>query len=115
MRLAFEVGEFLAGRKHQVDRHPREVVDAAAMVINASFATERGYAEPDPALAGSILADDQLRLRGKTLVQVLLEHLSSSKRDPKYSGKAIIELCLKLYPQNPYMLRIVAEAARRLA
>ncbi|MHB1558689.1 MAG: hypothetical protein ACYC61_14620 [Isosphaeraceae bacterium] len=112
--FAFEVGEFLAGREHQVTHHPQRIVDAAEMVIAPGFVTKRGYAEPDPALAESILGNYQLSLRGKTLVQVLVEHLSSAKRDPKYSGKAIIEMCLKLYPDNPYMRRIVAEAKRRL-
>ncbi len=46
--FAFEVGEFLEGREHQVRQRLRRVVDLDAMEINPRFAQERGYANPRP-------------------------------------------------------------------
>jgi hypothetical protein len=113
--FAFEVLEFLAGREAQVKHHIRSVVDLNVMDIRPSFAGRRGYSEPDPAFFHSMLADYKLTLRGKTLLQVLVTHLSDPHRNAKYSYAAIVEMCLKLYRQNPYMQRLVAEANRRLS
>ncbi len=85
------------------------------MDICPLFASHRGYSEPDAFFVNSVLADYKLKLRGKTLMEVLITHLSDSRRNPKYSYAAIVELCLKLYPENPYMKRLVAEANRRLS
>lgn len=115
--LAFEVRESLAGREHQVTHHPGRVVDMVAMDIDPRFARVRGFTEPDPGLADAVLGDYQLNLRGKTLIDVLLTHLRHSKRvaGALAISTTIIEMCLKLYPDNPSMRRIVAEACRRLA
>ena len=113
--FSFEVLEFLAGREAQVAHHIRRVVDLDAMDICPLFAHHRGYSEPDASFVNSMLADYKLKLRGKTLMEVLIAHLSDSRRNPKYSYAAIVELCLKLYPENPYMKRLVAEANRRLS
>jgi ubiquinone biosynthesis protein COQ9 len=48
-------------------------------------------------------------------MEVLVAHLSDSRRNAKYSYAAIVEMCLKLYPENPYMKRLVSEAKQRLS
>jgi hypothetical protein len=112
--FSFEVLEFLASREAQVAHHVRRVVDLDAMEIRPEFASLRGYSEPDPSFVASLFADYKLNLRGKTLVDALITYLSDSRRTPKYSKPAIIEMCLKLYPENPYMNRLVEEANRQL-
>jgi hypothetical protein len=84
------------------------------MEIRPEVASLRGYSAPDPSFAASLFADSKLNLRGKTLVDALITYLSDSRRNPKYSKPAIIEMCLKLYPENPYMKRLVEEADRQL-
>jgi hypothetical protein len=113
--FAFEVLEFLAGREPQIAHRIRRVVDFNAMDICPLFAGHRGYSEPDPSFVQSMLADYKLSLRGKTLTEVLVTHLSDSRRNAKYSYAAIVEMCLKLYPENPYMKRLVFEAKQRLS
>jgi hypothetical protein len=113
--FSFEVLEFLAGRESQVAHHVRSVVDLNVMDIRPNFASHRRYVEPDPSFVGSLLADYKLNLRGKTLMEALITYLSDSRRNPKYSYAAIIEMCLKLYPENPYMKRLIAEARGRLS
>jgi hypothetical protein len=113
--FAFEILEFLAGREPQVGHHINRVVDFSAMEISTFFCDSRGYREPDPAFVYAVVANYKLHLRGKTLLQVLIRYLSDSRRNPKYSYAAVIEMCLKLYPDNPYMKRLVTEANRQLA
>ncbi len=113
--FAFEVLEFLAGREAQVAHRIRNVVDFNVMDIRTGFASQRGYSEPDPSFVNAMLNDYKLSLRGKTLMEVLVSHLSDSRRNAKYSYAAIVEMCLKLYRQNPYMKRLVAEANQRLS
>jgi hypothetical protein len=112
--FAFEVLESLAGREGQVAHHARRVVDLDTMEIRPDFVSFRGYSEPDPSFVSALLAEYKLNLRGKTLMQALIVYLSDSRRTPKYSYDAIIEMCLKLYPENPYMKRLITEANRRL-
>ena len=102
------------GMRH-VDHHVKRVVDFAAMDLDAVFCARRGYLEPDASFCGSILANYKLQLRGKTLLQSLVHYLSDARRNPKYSYASILELCLKLYPANPHVGRIIAEAKAQLA
>jgi hypothetical protein len=113
--LAFEILEFQAGRPIQVATHINRVVDFAAMELDAAFCASRGYGEPDATFVGELLSNYKLHVRGKTLLQALVHYLSNSHRNPKYSYAAIIELCLKLYPSNPYIQRFIAEARAQLA
>lgn len=113
--FAFEVLEFLAGRDVQVDYHIARIVDRSAMDICPEFVGFRGYSEPPVSLVNRVLAGYALDLRGHTLMQVLITYLSDSRRTPKYSYAAIVELCLKLYPDNPYIKRLISEANRQLA
>jgi hypothetical protein len=112
--FAFEVLECLAGREYQVDHHVRRVVDFDTIEISPQSANERGDSEPDPSRGDAILADYQLGLRGKTLVEVLGILLKEPRRPAKYSHAAIMEMCLRLPVENPYLGRIVLEARRRL-
>ncbi len=112
--FSFEVQEFLAGREAQVAHHIGKVVDLTNMEIRPLFARERGYSEPDSSFVQSILDEYALSLRGKTLVQALVALLSDKQRASKFSHANIIEMCLKLHPDNRYMERILSEARQRL-
>jgi hypothetical protein len=113
--FAFELLECQAGREAQVGHRINRIVDFACMDLHPAFRSSRGYSEPDAAFAGGILANYKLQLRGKTLLQALVHYLSDSRRNPKYSYASILELCLKLYPGNPYVASIIAEVKAQLA
>ncbi len=113
--FAFEVLEFQAGRSPQQATHINRVVDFSTMDIAEDFRATRGYIEPDTNLVIQLMSDYRLQLRGKTLLQVIVRFLSDSSRNPKYSYAAVIELCLKLYPNNPHIHRIVREIRATLA
>jgi hypothetical protein len=113
--FSFEVHEFLAGREAQVGHRIRRVVDFGAMDICPKFAQFRGYSEPPEDLVRTVLNEYQLNLRGKTLMEVLVAQLSDSRRTPKYSYAAILEMCLKLYADNQYIGRLIKEAKQQLS
>jgi len=108
--FAFEILEYQAGRTALTASHINQVVDFAVMDISAVFRAFRSFAEPDATLVNQLVSDYKLQLRGKTLLQVIVKYLSDSRRNPKYSYGSIIELCLKLYPNNRYIHRILDEA-----
>lgn len=113
--FAFEILEHQAGRENRCATHIKQIVDFASMDVATVFAVQRGFKEPDSSLLARITSSYKLQLRGKTLLQVLVVFLSASSRNPKYSCAAIIEMCLKLYPNNPYIQRIILEARAQLA
>ncbi len=113
--FAFEIHEFRAGREHKCATHIKRVVDLATFDIATAFVKSRGFTESAPGLVTDLTADYKLQLRGKTLLEVLLVFLSDSSRGSKYSHRAVIEMYLKLYPNNPYIQRIITEAKARLA
>jgi hypothetical protein len=84
------------------------------MDLAPAFTAFRGYSEPAPTLVNQLVSNYKLQLRGKTLLQVIVNYLSDRNRNPKYGYAAIVELCLKLYPKNPYIQRIVTEATAQL-
>jgi hypothetical protein len=112
--FAFEIQEFQAGRAATWATHDKEVIDTHAMGISRAFIAKRGYASPDVTIVDRLVADYKLSLRGKTLLQVIVMVLSDSNRNPKYGYGAIVEMCLKLYSNNPHIQRIVSEVKARL-
>lgn len=112
--FAFEALEFLAGREARVATHIRRLLDDSALELSAEFIRSRGFSEPDPKFVAELLANYKLRLRGKSLLETLLTYLSDSHRTPKYSSAAVIEMCLKLFPKNPYVTRLIDEARQQL-
>lgn len=113
--FAFEILEYQAGRSPEFATKIQQVVDFAAMDISASFIARRGYIEPDATFIDSVLRDYKLQLRGKTLVSALVYYLSGSRRSTRYSAASIVEMCLKLYPNNMYIKRIIENVRTQLA
>jgi hypothetical protein len=113
--FAFEILEFQADRTPMVAEHIHRVVDFDIMDMSSEFCTWRGFTEPDATLVNNLLSDYKLQLRGKTLLQALIRFLSAPSRTAKYGTATIIELCLKLYPDNPHIQRIITEARAQLA
>ncbi len=107
--------EHKADRKNQCGTHIDQVIDYATMNIAPKFVASRGFVDPDSATYEQILADYKLQLRGKTLFQVLEVILAKPQRKPAYRVAALIDICLKLYPDNHYMQRVVTMAKSALA
>ncbi len=113
--FAYEILESQSGRLTKCATNINRVVDFSIMDISPAFVIHRGYTEPPLSLVDQLAGDYKLQLRGKTLLEVLVKYLSDSNRNPKYGYAAIVELCLKLYPNNPYIQRIITEAKSSLS
>lgn len=111
---AFEILEFESQRGFVMAYHINRVVDFSIMDISMEFCRSRSFTEPPASLVIRLMANYKLQLRGKTLLQIIVKYLSDSTRNPKYSYGAIIELCLKLYPNNPHIQHILHVAREHL-
>jgi hypothetical protein len=112
--FVFEILEHQAGRESQVGANIKKVFDLSNLAIREPFATSRQYVPPNPAFVDIVRKDYKLSLRGKTLIDVLFECVNYSKRPARHSKEAIVENCLKLYPNNPFIDRIMNEVRARL-
>ena len=113
--FAFEILEYQAERNTEVAARIQQVVDFAAMDISTTFIARRGYVEPDATFVDGVLRNYKLQLRGKTLMGILITYLSDSRRMPKYGYANVVEVCLKLYPNNEYIKRIIEDVKTQLA
>jgi len=113
--FAFEILEFRAGRQPKCATSIKRVVDLTTLEIDPDFVKSRGFTEPAPELVADLTADYKLQLRGKTLLEVLVVLLSDPSRSSKYSHRAVVEMCLKFFPHNPHIQRIINQAKAQLA
>ena len=113
--FAFEVSEHLLGRSAHCAKHINQVVDLNTFDLLPIFVAQRNFVEPDPGLIRQIYSSYQMQLRGKSLLELLMQFLSNSARNPKYSRASVVDMCLKLYPNNPHIKRIISEAKGCLA
>ncbi|MFT3883373.1 MAG: hypothetical protein QM703_27440 [Gemmatales bacterium] len=113
--FSYEVEEYLSGSGFVVDVHINKVIDYARMDISLQYSAARGYKEPNADLVNDVYSQYALRLRGKNLMQAIVRFLSNSKRTAKYSYSGVLELCLKLFPENQYLERICQLIKARLA
>jgi hypothetical protein len=112
--FAFELEEYCAGRSHKVATNIKEIVNHERLEISRAFSQKRGFKEPSEESVKLVLDDYQLKLRGKTLVQVLETVLTRPGRVAKFRSSQIVELSLKLFPDNPYLRRLVSEVQTQL-
>lgn len=111
--FAFEVEEYRSGREAQVKYHASRVVKPDTTALCDAFCVARGYSEPSIGTIQEVADEFKLKLRGKTLFQVLVRFLSSSGRDVKYSHAATIDVALRM-SNNPRLKRIMIEVENAL-
>jgi hypothetical protein len=85
------------------------------MDLHPIFCAQRLYVEPAITLVDTLATDYKLSLRGKTLIQAIVNYLSDSRRAVKYSKAAVVDVCLRLFQQNPYIRRIITNTRAQLA
>lgn len=113
--FAFEVGEHLADREAQVDRHCNEIVPLGQTEMDQGFCTRRGFRSPNAELHQQIKEEYQLQLRGKSLFQVLIRFLNAPGRGTRYSILTLHENAFKLTPSHELMDRLIGEIDRTIA
>ncbi|MBX3448914.1 MAG: hypothetical protein KF777_05095 [Planctomycetaceae bacterium] len=115
--FAFEVEEFLAGRSSRQAASIYNNVDFSVPELKAEFIAERGYVAPPVHRATSLTENYKLHLRGKTLLDVWnwIQDQRKAGGPPRYHKKVVVDLCVKLYDENPFMQRIIDAVKRDLS
>lgn len=134
--FAFEVEEYRSGREHKVDSvkirerdkdfeqqltqgtlDPKEtylIINRHNTGISLELRPRQPYQSPSPQLVQEITADFKLRVRGKTLFDILACYLDDKKRTPRHRKEALYEIGAKLIEDNRYMNRLVTELKKAL-
>ncbi|MBK1658749.1 DUF4435 domain-containing protein [Paracraurococcus ruber] len=90
--FSFCISQIARGQQTIVSAHPDRVVPRGGNDINAVFRAAINYVEPDQALFNDVFGEYQKKLRGKTLLQTLVRHLSYSGRTVRHRGDALLEM-----------------------
>ncbi|MBI1930639.1 DUF4435 domain-containing protein [Candidatus Poribacteria bacterium] len=101
--FAFEVEAFRRGNEAQTDIHPDRIVLRGTVSISQQFVARRGYLQPNHATVMEIEAVYKLKLRGKTLFELLVRYLSAPNRSVKHSIKGLYEIAFKTPKPHVYM------------
>jgi hypothetical protein len=112
--FAFEVEEYRAGREACVAIHINQIIPLGATVISNRFKSGRGFRNPKRASVKEVTRKYGLRVRGKTLFDVLVRFLSAPKRVPKHSRDSLLEMGVKLPNNSRYLDRILVDIKREL-
>jgi hypothetical protein len=101
--FSYAVKRFLDGHDIQFDVHPDRIVDASGKLL-PNLSAQFGYNGPCPLLLPSIAENYPARLRGKTLMSLLVRYLSAKRRAIKHSRKSLLEAAS--VRNGPYMTSI---------
>ena len=113
--FAFEVEEYLEGRDAHVDIHINRVVPPGRTEMDRDFCTCRGFRLPNEKLLQDIKDEYQLKLRGKSLFEVLVRLLNAPGRDAKHNTVPLHEIATKMTPSHELMNRLIREIERTIA
>jgi hypothetical protein len=86
---AFAVGERLCGTDARIDLHPDHVMPHG--VLNEVLMREIAFCEPEAGLYARIRSEYGRLLRGKSLIALLLRHVSRAGRPAKHQRVALLE------------------------
>lgn len=112
--FAFEVEEHLEGRVAKVATSCDIIVPPGQTMMDEGFCKNRGFRPPNEELHQQIKDAYQLKLRGKSLLEILIRFLSSPYHGG-YDDVALHEIAVKMTPRHPLMNRLIREVERKIA
>ena len=111
---AFEVGEHLAKKPAKVATNCDIVVPVGQTKMDKGFRKSRGFRSPNEKLHQEIKEAYQLKLRGKSLMQILLRFLNTPNHG-KYDDVTLHEIAVKMADSYELMDRLIGEIERAIA
>ena len=93
--FAFEIQEHRAGRRSKIARKLEKIVPKDQTTMDPQFRECRGFKPPCKTIHDEIKKDYKLKLRGKTLFDILVRFLSHRDRDIGHHKKALLESAFK--------------------
>ncbi|MFO1103735.1 MAG: DUF4435 domain-containing protein [Methylocystis sp.] len=88
--FSFCIAKFSKGEEVKIAVHPNRILDSSGCVCD-EFCRDSGFTGPAEPFYAETLANYKKLLRGKTLLQLLIRHLSYSSRAVKHSKVQLIE------------------------
>ena len=107
--FAFEVEQYRSGNSAETKKHPNTIVPLGEHKISERFILSRGFCSPSAETIAEIRENPKLKIRGKTLFELLTRYLSAPNRVIKHSTKALYEIGFKTAPDNVHMGRLIRE------
>ncbi len=108
--FAFVVEEFRHGNEAKIKFHTDQIVLRGTVTISQQFAVEHGFRQPNHATITEIELAYKLKLRGKTLFDLLMRYLNAHDRKIKYQNvKALYEIAFKFSKRHAYMDRLIGK------
>ena len=93
--FAFEVQEHRAGRRSKIACKLEKIVPKGQTTMDPQFRECRGFEPPSTTIHDEIKKNYKLKLRGKTLFDILVRFLSHSDREIGHHKKALLESAFK--------------------
>ena len=113
--FAFEVEEYLAGRKYKISYHCNDVVMLGQTQMGEDFINCCNFRTPGEEIHRQVRDAYQLQLRGKLLFQMLIRFLSAPDRQRKYSHSDLYDRAFGMTPPHPLRNRLVEGIERTIA
>ena len=120
--FAFEIQEHRAGRYSKIARKLEDIVPKGETTMDPQFRKCRGFTSPCQTIHEVIKNDYKLKLRGKTLFDILVRFLSHKDREIRHSKRTLFENAFKnpTYPKlkNKFIDKIkskIKDEKRKLA
>ena len=113
--FAFEVEEYLAGRKYKISYHCNDVVMLGQTQMGEDFINCCNFRTPGEEIHRQVRDAYQLQLRGKLLFQMLIRFLSAPDRQRKYSYSDLYDRAFGMTPPHPLRNRLVEGIEQTIA
>lgn len=108
--FAFEVQEHRAGRRSKIACKLKKIVPKDQTTMDPQFRECRGFEPPSKTIHDEIKKDYKLKLRGKTLFDILVRFLSHSGRAIKHNKRVLLESAFK----NPAHVHLRDELIKKI-
>lgn len=88
---SFAIRRYLRCEPFSINQHPERVL-ASDCTMSSQFATSCGFTQKDDEIYAMVCIDYQRLLRGKTLLELLVRHLSAARRSVTFGRRQLMEI-----------------------
>ncbi len=113
--FAFEMEECLANREFIIAAGMGRLLNGTRTAVSPAYLQQRRFRQPNASFLASIRSEYNLKLRGKSLFELLSQVLSAPSRSARFSKGALIEMCVQINGNPQRLERIIIEVRARLS
>jgi hypothetical protein len=112
---AFEIDQYIKTGVCEVGANVSQVIKGKPAYLCENFKTSRGFINPSQEDFIKLRSEYKLKIRGKTIFDVLIRNLNYPSRWAKHQKNAVYETAIKLYPENNFLLSIVDQINQKIS